>query len=80
MNYSETLEYVESLGIGSRPGLGRISRVLELMGNPEKGMRFIHVTGTNGKGSFCAMTESILRAAGYRTGLYVSRIFCDKWR
>ncbi|HOA84751.1 MAG TPA: folylpolyglutamate synthase/dihydrofolate synthase family protein [Bacillota bacterium] len=72
MNYTETIEYMNSLGIGSRPGLERISRVLGMMGNPQEGMRFIHVTGTNGKGSFCAMTESILRAAGYRTGLYVS--------
>ncbi|MGI6167070.1 MAG: bifunctional folylpolyglutamate synthase/dihydrofolate synthase [Eubacteriales bacterium] len=72
MNYTETIEYIDSLGIGSRPGLERISRVLGMMGNPQEGMRFIHVTGINGKGSFCAMTESILRAAGYRTGLYVS--------
>ncbi|HHT54551.1 MAG TPA: bifunctional folylpolyglutamate synthase/dihydrofolate synthase [Clostridiales bacterium] len=72
MNYTQTLEYIESLGISSRPGLERISRILGLMGNPQEGMNFIHVAGTNGKGSFCAMTESILRAAGYKTGLYIS--------
>lgn len=73
MNYREAIEYIESVNwMGSRPGLERIARLCELLGNPQRGMRFIHVAGTNGKGSFCAMTASVLRTAGYRTGLYTS--------
>ena len=53
-------------------GLDRISRVLERFGNPQDSLKFIHVAGTNGKGSVCAMLESILREAGYKTGLYTS--------
>lgn len=53
-------------------GLERIRRLLRYLDNPQKRLRFIHVAGTNGKGSTCAMTASILQAAGYRTGLYIS--------
>ena len=73
MNYTESLEYIKSVGwLGSRPGLDRITELCRLLGDPQKELKFIHVAGTNGKGSFCAMTASILRAAGYRVGLYVS--------
>ena len=73
MTPNEAIEYIHSVvWKGSRPGLSRISELLEKLGNPQNGLKFIHVAGTNGKGSFCAMTESILRAAGYRTGLFVS--------
>ncbi|MBQ9080080.1 MAG: bifunctional folylpolyglutamate synthase/dihydrofolate synthase [Clostridia bacterium] len=73
MNYTEALEYIHSVcWMGSRPGLERITELCRCLGDPQKGMKFIHVAGTNGKGSFCAMTASILRQAGYRTGLYVS--------
>ncbi|MBO5354820.1 MAG: bifunctional folylpolyglutamate synthase/dihydrofolate synthase [Clostridia bacterium] len=73
MTYKEALEYIHSVEWkGSRPGLSRITELLEKLGNPQKKLRFIHVAGTNGKGSFCAMTESILRSAGYKTGLFVS--------
>jgi len=73
MNYTESLEYIRSVGwLGSRPGLGRITELCRLLGDPQKKLKFIHVAGTNGKGSFCAMTASVLRAAGYRVGLYVS--------
>ena len=53
-------------------GLERISAVLERLGNPQDKIKFIHVAGTNGKGSVCAILESILREAGYKTGLYTS--------
>ena len=53
-------------------GLDRISSVLEKLGNPQDDLDCIHVAGTNGKGSVCAMLDSILRAAGYKTGLYTS--------
>ena len=73
MNYTEALEYIHSVcWMGSRPGLERISELCALLGDPQKGLKFVHVAGTNGKGSFCSMTASILREAGYRTGLYTS--------
>lgn len=53
-------------------GLDRISSVLEKLGNPQNNLEYIHVAGTNGKGSVCAMLDSILREAGYNTGLYTS--------
>jgi len=73
MNYEETLKYIHKVSwTGSRPGLSRIEELLSLLGNPEKKLRFIHVAGTNGKGSFCSMCDSVLRKAGYKTGLYTS--------
>lgn len=73
MTYEEAVAYIHSVTWkGSRPGLERITELLHRLGDPQDRLRFIHVAGTNGKGSFCAMTESVLRAAGYRTGLFVS--------
>ncbi|MBQ8696367.1 MAG: bifunctional folylpolyglutamate synthase/dihydrofolate synthase [Clostridia bacterium] len=73
MNYEKALEYIHSVNWkGSRPGLERITELCERLGNPQNGLRFIHVAGTNGKGSFCAMLESILRAAGYEAGTFTS--------
>ena len=73
MTYLEALDYIHSVvWKGSRPGLERITELLARLGDPQDKLKFIHVAGTNGKGSFCAMTESILRAAGYKTGLFVS--------
>ncbi len=57
---------------GVKFGLDAMESVLELLGHPERGLCFIHVAGTNGKGSVCAMLESVLRTAGLRTGLYTS--------
>lgn len=57
---------------GIRPGLDRIGTILDRMGHPERAYPCIHVAGTNGKGSVCAMVESVLRSAGLRTGLYTS--------
>src|SRR5580693_8070672 len=53
-------------------GLERISAVLAALGNPERAYRVVHVAGTNGKGSTCAMIDAGLRASGVRTGLYTS--------
>ena len=73
MNYTEALEYIHSVNwTFCKPGLERITALCEALGEPQKNLKFIHVAGTNGKGSFCSMTESILRAAGYKTGLYTS--------
>ncbi len=73
MNVNEALEYIHSVcWKGSIPGLGRTRALLARMGNPEKKLKFVHIAGTNGKGSTAAMTASILQKAGYRTGLYTS--------
>lgn len=73
MNVSEALSYIHSAcWKGSIPGLSRTRELLGKMGNPEKKLRFVHVAGTNGKGSTAAMLASILRQAGFVTGLYTS--------
>ena len=73
MNITEVLDYIHSVcWKGMMPGLQRITALLEKMGNPHKDLKFIHIAGTNGKGSTAAMTASILRKAGYCTGLYTS--------
>lgn len=78
MNYKEALEYLDSLNkFGIRLGLARIQRLLELMGNPERAYKTIHVTGTNGKGSTTAMLASILHHAGIRAGMYISPHLLD---
>ncbi len=58
--------------LGIRPGLERTSRLLSLLGSPQKQFRAIHVLGTNGKGSTAATMEAILKHAGLRTALYTS--------
>lgn len=57
---------------GSKPGLSRTRTLLERLGSPQKQLSFVHIAGTNGKGSTAAMLASVLRAAGYKTGLYTS--------
>lgn len=78
MTYSEALESIHSLlSFGSRPGLDRVRELLRRMGNPQDKLKFIHVAGTNGKGSTCAMLSAILKAEGYRTGLFISPYITD---
>ena len=73
MNVTEALTYIHSVcWKGSIPGLSRTKELLARMGNPEKRLRFVHIAGTNGKGSTAAMIASVLQKAGYRTGLYTS--------
>ena len=73
MTVQEAIAYIESVSWkGSVPGLERPAELLRLMGNPEKELKYIHIGGTNGKGSTAAMTASILRKAGYKTGMYTS--------
>ena len=73
MNYSEAIQFLYGLQMfGANFGLERACKLAELAGNPQKQLRFIHVAGTNGKGSTCAMLESIYRAAGLRVGLFTS--------
>jgi dihydrofolate synthase/folylpolyglutamate synthase len=72
-SYEEAIEFITSKdNFYIDLGLERISKVLEMFGNPQESLKIIHVAGTNGKGSVCAMLESILREAGYKTGLYTS--------
>ena len=73
MNYAEAIEYIHSVNwTFCKPGLERVSELCRRLGDPQDSLKFIHVAGTNGKGSFCAMTDSILRHAGYKVGLFTS--------
>lgn len=73
LNYAEALKYLEGVSwLGIRPGLERIEELLRRLGSPERRCRYVHVAGTNGKGSTSAMLAAMLTAAGYRTGLYTS--------
>ena len=73
MDYKEALAYINALEFyGSKPGLSRVGELLEKLGSPQKELKFIHIAGTNGKGSCAAMLASVFKAAGYRTGLYTS--------
>lgn len=73
MTYDEALEYIHGISwTFCKPGLSRISALCEALGHPERELRFVHIAGTNGKGSTSSMLESVLRAAGYKTGLYTS--------
>lgn len=73
MNYEESLEYIHSINWSfCNLGLERIFELCHALGDPQDSLKFIHVAGTNGKGSVCALLDETLRAAGYRTGLYTS--------
>ena len=77
-SYSEALEYLYSLThSGIKLGLENTSKLLEYFENPHLGIRTIHISGTNGKGSTAAIIESILRTAGLKTGLYTSPHILD---
>ena len=68
-----SLNYIHGLyRKGAKPGLTREQQLLALLGNPEKQLKFVHIAGTNGKGSTAAMTASILQKAGYKAGLFTS--------
>ena len=73
MEYREALAYLDGARWnGAEPSLRRIRELLAALGDPQKELKFVHIAGTNGKGSCAAMLASVLRAAGYRTGLYTS--------
>lgn len=72
MTFEQALDFIHATGNLSRPGLERITELMHRLGDVQNTLRFVHVAGTNGKGSTCAMLERVLRAAGYRTGLYTS--------
>ncbi|MDR2909197.1 MAG: bifunctional folylpolyglutamate synthase/dihydrofolate synthase [Oscillospiraceae bacterium] len=78
MTFEQSVNFIHGIArFGSKPGLRRIRRLLELLGNPQRELAFIHVAGTNGKGSTCAMLEAALREGGYKTGLYISPYVTD---
>ena len=73
MDYKESLKYIEETHkFGIRLGLDNMSKLLELLGNPQDKLNVIHVAGTNGKGSTCSFISSILKECGYKVGLYTS--------
>ena len=84
MTYNEAIKYIHSVSnFFCKPGLERVIELCRGLGDPQRELKFIHVGGTNGKGSFCAMTDSILRAGGYKVGLYTSpfvRVFNERMR
>lgn len=78
LNYTDFLIKINDLSkYGTKPGLSRIKKLLKMIGNPEKKLKFIHVAGTNGKGSVCNMIANILSECGYKTGLYTSPSIFD---
>ena len=73
MGIAETLAYIHNVKWqGSKPGLERTRELCAALGNPEKSLKFVHIAGTNGKGSTAACIAAALQKAGYRTGLYTS--------
>lgn len=73
MTYQEALAYIHAVHWqGHKPGLARTRALLAALGDPHKQLRFVHVAGTNGKGSTAAMLDSCLRCAGYKVGLFTS--------
>ncbi len=79
MNYKETREYLEKVKLlGSVLGLNSIKELLKKLNNPEKNLKVVHITGTNGKGSVMAFVQSILMEAGYKVGRYCSPAVFDE--
>jgi dihydrofolate synthase/folylpolyglutamate synthase len=82
MTYEEAMNKISSLlRFGMKPGLERIQKLLELLGNPQNQLKFVHVAGTNGKGSTCALISTVLKKSRYKTGLFTSPYvtdFCER--
>ncbi len=73
MNYNEALAFIHSTPKFSRVlGNDLLNKLLNVLGNPQNNLKFVHIAGTNGKGSTASMTASVLKKAGYRTGLFTS--------
>lgn len=78
MNYQEAMEYMEKVGTyGIVPGLDSIRELCRRLGNLQDQLKFVHIAGTNGKGSTLAYISNILQAAGYRVGKYISPVIID---
>ncbi|MEF9969666.1 MAG: folylpolyglutamate synthase/dihydrofolate synthase family protein [Ruthenibacterium sp.] len=78
MTYEEALDWVHTLPrLAATPGIENTRRLLAKMGNPEKNLKFVHIAGTNGKGSATVMLASVLKEAGYKTGANISPYVLD---
>ncbi len=78
MNYNEALDFIHSrMKFGSQPGMERIEALCEAFDNPQDKLKYVHVAGTNGKGSTCNMIAKILEASGYKVGLFTSPFIVD---
>lgn len=78
MSEREVYEYIESsAGLGIVPGLDSIRELCRRLGNPQKDLKFVHIAGTNGKGSVSAFTAAALKSAGYRVGRYISPVIFE---
>lgn len=82
MNFNQSVDYIHSLlTFGIKPGLERISMLLEMLGNPQEKIKTVHIAGTNGKGSTSTMIANMLIASGHKTGLFTSPFvldFCER--
>jgi len=77
--YEKAIQYINEIPqFMPNTGVERGRRLLELLGNPQKNLKIIHVAGTNGKGSVCAYMEAVLRGSGYSTGLFTSPHLLDE--
>ncbi len=75
MRYEYAMKYITEVGnFGSNYGLERTNKLLEYLGNPERNLKLIHIAGTNGKGSTTSMITEILMGAGYKVGMYTSKL------
>ena len=78
MNYNEALNFIHSRDkFGSCPGMERIEALCKAFDNPQDGLKYVHVAGTNGKGSTCHMIASVLKESGYKVGLFTSPFVVD---
>ena len=78
MNYQEALQIIHSTNnFSAKPGLSRISELCNKLGNPQKDIKFIHVAGTNGKGSTVTMIACALEDAGFKVGKFTSPYVFD---
>ena len=84
MTYKQAVDYIHSLLVfGIKPGLERLNVLLEKLENPQDNLKFIHIAGTNGKGSTSTMISNALISANYKTGLFTSPYvfdFCERIR
>lgn len=78
MNYEYAVQYIEEARkFGSKLGLARMRKLMEMLGNPQEDLRFVHIAGTNGKGSVLSYIATVLRQAGYKTGSFSSPAVAD---
>ena len=78
MTEQQAVEYLHSLPrMGTKPTLERMRALMARLGDPQKNLKFVHVAGTNGKGTVCTLTAAILQKAGFKVGLTISPFVLD---